>query len=254
MQALSKMWLRRRSRGVWIDPRRKVRTLEGFSQTELDGGQDILAAARRTRDPKLREHFERHAADEMRHGEMFRERAKELRLELGDGPGHRLEPDKLYDLSNSRGGDSHGFLSADQFDELGEIAYVAMLHVAEQKAAQNFEVHHQLNQHDPETRAVFEQILKDELYHVSYTKTFLDKWDKEGHRDEVKAALKKAREWRLMSAWKRLGARSGEHFSRVLLLLFYFVFVTPFALIAKAQARPEGWQDAGQASDLTSQF
>ena len=67
-----------RARAAWSDPERKLKTLESFARTEADGGRDIVAAQRIVRDAELRGHLERHAADELRHAELFHRRAAEL--------------------------------------------------------------------------------------------------------------------------------------------------------------------------------
>ncbi len=240
---------------VWHDPERSVRTLESFAATEEDGGKDLLAAAHRTSDPDLRQHLERHAQDELRHAEMFRERAGALRAErvqlksvaTGD------ELDRPYDLARGRDGqDAHGFFTAGLYDELGEVAYVGMLHVAEQRAAEMFAEHLALTEgHDTATAAVFASILKDEKYHVAYTGTFLERWRKEGRSAEVRRALKSARASRSMSAWKALGLRSAGGFGRVCMWLTYWTLFAPFALLGRRRAFTEAaWSEpAGTQRD-----
>ena len=125
---------RRRNQAVWSDPVRKLRTLQGFAETEEDGGKDLVSAALRVSSPELRGHIERHAEDELRHAELFRKRARELEAESSRLAHGNETSDKPYDLTSRRPGvevDSHGFYSSGLFDELGEVAYVAMLHVAE---------------------------------------------------------------------------------------------------------------------------
>ena len=65
-------FLRIRSRSLWSDPIRKIQTLESFSQTEIDAGESILRSLKHVDDPQLRAHLERHAKDELRHGDLFR--------------------------------------------------------------------------------------------------------------------------------------------------------------------------------------
>jgi hypothetical protein len=241
---LGQFLARRRYRSVWTDPVRRFRTLVSFSETEEDGGKDLLAAARRIRDADLRGHILRHAADERRHASMFRMRAAEVREAAGGDSGDGAS-DKAYDLGRGRGGgdlDAHGFFNAGLYDELGEVAYVAMLHVAEQRAAEFFELHHSLTEHDAETRAVFESILKDEKYHVAYTGRILEKWRREGRGAEVDKGLKGARASRFMGAWKRLGVRSGGAFSRIMMRVMYWTVLLPFGLIAARSRQRGGWQ------------
>jgi hypothetical protein len=244
------LWLRRRLGHVWADPVRTHRTLLSFAETEADGGKDLSRAARRVADSELRAHLERHARDEMRHAELFRQRAAEVaaeaRLPLAAGDA----PDRPCDLSRARPGlelDAHGFFNAGRIDELGELEYVAMLHVAERNAAQLFAAHRDvLAPHSP-TRALFEEILRDEKYHVAYTRTFLDKWRRQGRGAEVDRALGAARGARWLGAWKRFGLRSAAGFSRTVLLVLYWTLIAPFGLFSRRRPLPSGWQ-AGAAA------
>jgi hypothetical protein len=110
-----------------------------------------------------------------------------------------------------------------------------MLHVAEKRAAELFEVHCALNADDPRTHEMFEEILRDEKYHIAYTKTFLDKWRKQGRGVEVDKALKSARGSRLMGAWKRLGVRSAAGFSQAVLFVLYWTVLAPFGLLTRGR-------------------
>ena len=234
-----------KNRAVWREPRRKLLTLESFARTEEDGGRDLLVAARRIGDAELRKHLERHAEDEIRHAALFRRRAADLR---GEHPSLVLgeQADKPYDLSRGRGADvdAHGFLNSGLVDQLGEVDYVAMLHVAEARAAELFEMHRELSRDDAQMTALFDVILKDEKYHCAYTQRFLEKWRAEGRGRDVDEALKRARGSRLLGAWKRLGLRAGAGFSRVLLYVFYYTLLVPFSLKARGSARGAGWRTA----------
>jgi len=246
-----------RDRAAWSDPHRKVLTLESFSKTEEDGGRDLLAAARRVSDPDLRGHIERHAADEMRHAELFRERARATRAELHLADPDSDRPDRPYDLSRGRRGleqDAHGFFNAGLYDELGEVEYVAMLHVAESRAEQLFAHHRALVSDDPACAAMFEEILKDEKYHMAYTKRFLERWERQGRAGEVKRALRAARSSRALDAWKRLGVRSAAGFGRVVLWVSYWTFVVPFGLATRNRERATGFREpAVRANPLDGQ-
>ena len=239
------MLARRRNRAVWADPVRKMRTLHGFAETEEDGGKDLAAAALRVSDGDLRGHLERHADDELRHAELFRGRARELEARSARSAHSSEQSDKPYDLSSRRPGvelDSHGFYNSGLFDELGEVAYVAMLHVAEQRAVQLLEMHRDLNDSDPETRAVFDQVLRDEHYHVAYTERFLERWRADGREQEVRLALRAARRSRFAGAWKRLGTRSAAGFSKAVLYVLYWTALAPMALVGKLTREKSRWQ------------
>lgn len=255
--SLADLLARPRYRAAWADLSRKVRTLESFSQTEADGGRDIAAAALRVGDEEIRGHLLRHAEDEKRHAEMFRHRAADLRAEHGLAHDEDQDSDKLYDLTRGRPDtelDAHGFYTVGLLDELGEVPYLAMLHVAEQRAEKLFDLHASLIEDDPETQAVFLSILKDEKYHVAYTGRILDKWRKEGRERDVKRALRGARESRFIGAWKRLGLRSGGGLAKVLLIAMYWTVLAPFGLLGSRRTQPSGWREARSVGTVRSQY
>jgi rubrerythrin len=232
--------VRWRHRYAWSDPARKLRTLESFAETEEDGGRDLETAARRASDPELRQHLQRHAADELRHAALFRRHAAELRSRSAHAARDAREADQAYDLSRGRRGhevDAHGFFRAGLCDELGDVAYVAMLHVAERRAERLFEVHRRLNADDAALQAVFAEILRDEKYHVAYTQRFLERWRQAGRAQEVAEGLRCARASRLLGAWRRLGVRSAAGFAHALLFVLYWTLLLPFGLLARS-ARP----------------
>jgi len=235
---------RRRCRAAWSDPGRKLLTLESFARTEEDGGRDIASAARAVRDPELRAHLERHAADEARHAGLFRDRARALRAEGVSAPSTPAAP----------GPDLHGAHAGGLFADLGEVGYVAFLHVAERRARDLFELHRELVGADAATRALFEDILRDEKYHVAYTGTILERWRRQGRGGEVRAALAQARGSRWLEGWKRFGARAGARLSRAILRVLYFTLLAPAAIPARKLARERGgWRPPPAGRDPRSQ-
>jgi len=50
---------------------------------------------------------------------------------------------------------------------------------------------------------------------------------------------------RLWEGWKRVGRKIGDFQARVLLTLFYFVVLAPFALAVRLMADPLGLKQAG---------
>jgi len=248
-----------RYRSVWTDPARKLRTLESFAETEEDGGKDLEVAARRVHDPDLREHLERHAADERRHAQLFRQHAAAVRAASALETRTQTESDQAFDLARGRkeGVDAHGFFKAGMIDEMGEVSYLAMVHVAEEKAAKIFALHHSLTGDDPALAATFEGILKDEKYHVAYTQRFLEKWEKEGRGREVKDGLRAARSSRFMADWRRIGIRSGAGFAQVLLFVLYWTILAPFGLVARRREPRDPVREIASTADaasLRSQF
>jgi len=253
-------WLeRRRYQAVWSDAHRALLTLESFAETEEDGGRDLLAAAPRIHDEEVLTHIRHHADDEVRHARLFRDRAQEVAEAQGRHLG-ALEEDKgkAYDLSGTRAADqvnAHGFFQAGLFDEMGEVGYVAMLHVAEQRAAHIFTQHSAAARAagDKATTEIFEEILKDEKYHVAWTATVLKRWRGEGRDAEVSRALKSAKRGRALDAWRRLGLRSASGFATVLICVLYWTALAPFGLIARLLRPRAGWQEV-RGAGMGSQY
>lgn len=255
-------WLEhRRYRALWADPHRSLLTLESFAETEEDGGKDLVAAGKRITDAEILGHLQRHAADELRHARMFRERAAEVAAAQGRHLGTKDEEmGRAYDLSGRRAPEevnSHGFFQAGLFDEMGEVGYIAMVHVAEKRAAQIFERHARAARaaQDPQTAEIFSSILRDEKYHVAWTGTVLERWRGEGRAAEVDRAESRARRGRLMDAWRRVGLRSASGFAHVMLAAAFWTVLAPFGLLARLQ-RPAaaGWREPRAGGGLDSQY
>src|SRR5213080_806816 len=173
-------------RWIWGDVERRVQKLLRFSETEIDGGRDILRAAELTSDPVLRRLYLEHAIDEFRHGLMFRQRGSVLRdLAL------RSKPTLQLDWPSSGG---HG-LDDLQIEKESDGSLLAFLHLSEKAAASRFTVYRDVMQHDPPTQAIFVDILNDERFHMNYTLTHLVRVAPERHRRHLWRA-------RLSRLWK----------------------------------------------------
>jgi hypothetical protein len=217
-------------RWVWGDLDRRLRKLLTFAEVETDGGRDILRAAEVTPDPLLRRLYLEHAIDELRHGDLFRERgAALLRLR---GSAREL----LLDGNPLPGG--HG-LDDLRIDGEPDHRLLAFLHVAEKSAAGRFAIYRELVDDDPPTRAIFEQILRDEVFHMNYTYTQLTRISPQTYRHHVWHARAK----RLWNRYLRVAAAIAALMGSALLTVMYFVLLPPFAWLARrAQRRePSGW-------------
>ncbi len=218
-------------RWIWRDATRRGHKLLGFSEVEADGGRDLVRAAELTNDPILRRLFLVHASDEGRHAELFRRRGAQLLA----GPSRRARPGfqgqwlapgerGLDDLRVGAGGDD---------------ALLAFLHLSEKAAARDFAAYRDVLDHDPSTRAVFEEILKDEQFHMKYTRLQLSRVAprRQGW------LLWRARLGRLWKAYLRAAAALAGLIGTLVLTIQYFVVLPPFALLAKRAARrePVGW-------------
>ena len=215
---------------VWSDSDRRLRKLLTFADVETDGGRDILRAAEVTPDPLLRRLYLEHAIDELHHGDLFRERGAALfrarggarRVLLGGNPlpgGHGLD-----DL---------------RIDGQPDRTLLAFLHVAEKSAAGRFAIYRGLVDDDPQTRAIFEEILRDEVFHMNYTYKQLTRVAPDRYRRHVWHA----RARRLWNRYLRVASALAAVIGLLMLSAIYFVLLPPFAWLAKRSERrePAGW-------------
>jgi hypothetical protein len=223
-------------RWVWRDRDRRVRKLLTFADVESDGGRDILRAAELTPDPLLRRLYLEHAIDELHHGDLFRRRGAALVNAAGGRRGVRFSGDPLP------GG--HG-LDDLRIDGEPDHRLLAFLHVAEAAAADRFTLYRDLVGDDPETQAIFEQILRDEVFHMNYTHTQLARVSPRGYRRHVWYA----RGRRVWNRYVRLAAAFGSIVSSAMLTLIYFIVLPPFAWMARRAERvePIGWAPVARA-------
>jgi rubrerythrin len=213
---------------VWRCPRRRGRKLLTFARTEADGSRHLARAAERTRDGRLRTLFLRHAADERRHADTFTRRGRAL---LANEAGSAIEANWL--APGERG------LDELRLEDHSDASLLAFLHLSERAAAQRFAVYRDVLACDPETREVFGAILRDEVFHMSYTKVQLERVSPLHRRQ-----LLWARAGRLWKAYLRLATAIAALLGTVMLLAQYFILLPIFALVAKRNARrePVGWR------------
>jgi hypothetical protein len=218
-------------RWIWRDPERRVQKLLRFGETEIDGGRDLLRAAEVTRDPLLRRLYLVHAADEHHHGLLFRRRAAAL-LQTMSAPSVTV----LHAEWLAPGG--HG-LDDLQVDQESDETLLAFLHESEKGAASRFTVYRDVLHLDPVTQGVFDDILRDEMFHMNYTLTQLVRVSPERHR----SCLWRARLGRLWKAYLRVASALAGVIGGLMLTIQYFTLVPIFAWLAKRAERrePIGW-------------
>jgi rubrerythrin len=219
---------------VWRDTGRRARKLLRFAETEADGGRDLVRAAEVTPDPLLRRLFLLHARDEKRHADLFRGRGTALLREIPAAARSGYRADWL--APGERGLDD---LRIEQM-EAGPL--LAFLHLSEKTAVTDFTSYCDVLEHDPQTRSLFEQVLRDEAYHMDYTLSQLDRVSPR----RARLALWRARLSRLWKAYVRLSVALAGLISGLILTILYFTVLVPFALVAKRAARREcsGWSTA----------
>ncbi len=212
---------------AWRGDRRIADKLMGFSATELGSALDMLRAAELTTDPDLRRLFMKHALDEARHAQQFRDAAKQL---LGRDP-------------EVRPWERHHALRQDLFERWGVTRFVAFVWISEAKASRQFEVLCGHFSGRPELQDLFARVGRDERYHVAYSKHLLDMWRAEGRGAEVDRALREIRLSLAWMAWRRAGRRIGELMTLGLMAALYVAVVPVFALLQRALERPQhGWR------------
>jgi rubrerythrin len=201
-----------------------------FAATEADGGRDLSRAAELTADPVLRRLFLRHAEDERHHADLFRARGRELLAELGGGRPAWFEASWIS--PGERGGDDL------RVEDESDASLLAFLHLSERKAAVRFVVYRDVVP-DEETRAVFGRIVRDEVFHMRYTRSQLER---------VAPTLQRRHLWmarasRLWKGYLRVAAALAGLLGTAVLLAQYFVVLPAFALLAKRAERRErpGW-------------
>ena len=233
-------------RWIWSDTHRRIQKLLRFGETETDGGRDILRAAEVTSDPLLRRLYLEHAIDEFRHGVLFRHRAAALLKVSASNSNSDFQGDWL-----APGG--HG-LDDLQVDSESDSDMLAFLHLSEKAAASRFTVYRDVMEHDPPTRAVFEEILHDENFHMNYTLTQLVRVEPERHKRHIW----RARASRLWKTYLRLATGIAGILGSIVLTIQYFVLLPPFAWLAKRAAQREhlGWTtvSVGRSESLDRQY
>jgi hypothetical protein len=217
-------------RWVWRDADRSARKLLTFAATDADGGRDLSRAAERTSDPLLRRLFLRHAADEQRHADLFRARGRTILAHLGSRRAGRFEG--RWITPGERGPDDL------RVEAAGDPSLLAFLHLSERAAAGRFAVYRDVIG-DAATREVFQRVLQDEVFHMSYTRAQLERIVPEHHGRH----LWRARAVRLWKAYLRVAMAIAGAIGTLVLLAQYFLVLPVFAALAKRAARrePPGW-------------
>ena len=181
-------------RWVWSDFDRRVRKLLAFAEVEADGGRDILRAAeahaRSAAAPALSRARHRRAAP--------RRSVPPARRGAAPARADAVER-RSFDASPLPGG--HGLDDLRVEDEPDD-RLLAFLHVAEKAAAGRFAIYRDVVADDPATRAIFEEILRDEVFHMNYTYTQLARVLPGSHRRQ----LWRARASRLWKRYLRVAA------------------------------------------------
>lgn len=214
----------------WRSDRALAEHLRGFSATEAGSALDMLKAAELETDPKLRTQFFRHALDEARHAELFRRAASDL-----DGPGATRDDTLVIRATRQN-----------LFARYGLVRFLAFVFLSERRAARTFEVLRRRYADRPEIESLFATILKDERFHVAYSRAALATLAERGRAAEVRMALWSIRLESAWAAYKRVGRVASDALARLLSAVLYFVVLPAFVLIERSRLAEQGWQTPKQ--------
>jgi hypothetical protein len=207
----------------------------------------MAQAAESTDDPVLRRLYLRHSLDEQKHSTWFSARARAIlgtldeRAKRGTFQANWLSP---------------GERGLDDLDVSGEstASLLAFLFLSERKGARRFLVYRDVLGADPETRALFGEVIPDEAFHTNYTFAQLRRVAPKRYRLHILWARVEI----LWKAYLRAASAVAGLMGAVVLSVQYFTLLPVFALLAKRSARRElpGWaksRSAG-ASPLDAQY
>ena len=204
-----------------------------------------MRAAEVTSDPVLRRLFLKHALDEQRHADLFRSRGVALIRTLPAGASS-VQPNWM--APGERGLDDL------QVEDEGDEALLAFLHLSEKAAAKDFANYAAVLGTDPSTRDVFEKVLHDETFHMTYTRAQLQRVAPQRADRRIWAARLR----RMWKAYLRLAAGLAGLVGGVVLTLQYYLILPPFALAARraAKAEPLGFTPVAPSRNgpLTGQY
>ncbi len=208
---------------VWRSPARMAGKLAEFGATEAGSALDMLRAAELTDDPRLRRLFFRHALDEAGHARLFREVARAV-----DPAGAAPLTDRARVHARRQ----------DLFAALGAADFLAFVHRAEQGGEAHFRaLVGALARTRPDLAALFEDVARDERFHVRYSARWLARVSDEPQQVLLRAGLSAA--W---ATWKRAGRGVGERVATVFLLGVFLLVLPPFAIAQRLLDRERtGW-------------
>ncbi|PRQ10000.1 ferritin-like domain-containing protein [Enhygromyxa salina] len=216
---------------VWRSPARSADKLHGFALAEHGSMLDLRLAARLTPSPTRAAAYLRHADDETRHAQMFGKRARQLAREAGLARGHAVwEPIRAD--------------SEQLFVGLGELDFLAFVHVGEARAIEQFLVYVAYFQAQGRERdaSLLTTILVDEHRHADYTRALL--FELADSEAAARRALRRVRRWEAWRTWLRAGRFLAERVYMVAMLLVYLLAAPLGLLVRWARPLTRGWRDA----------
>lgn len=216
---------------VWNLPGNAAAKFYRFSLTEYSSVLDLTLAANLTPSDDRASQYLRHLQDELKHTQIFYARAGKLRAERGQKPLPPPGPEyeKLFEL-------------------LGEKRFLAFVHIGEKRGCLQFTSYARYfaARGDDHTSSIFTTVLKDETFHMNYTRALLV--DLCGSEKAARRELAKAALWEGYRNWLRAGRTlTGRLF--VLISLLAYPLLLPYKAIAAL--RPGKPATTGWAADAS---
>lgn len=218
------LWLRAFAwlggRWAFSSQRRAARLLHGFARTEAQSQLELRLAARACTDDSRRARYLRHALDETRHAQAFAEHARELARAAGAEGFARPSAgcERLY-------------------ERLGEVRFLAFVHVGEQRGRAEFETYARLSRQRGAnaTALLFEGLIADERQHEAYTAQLLTEL---AGVDGARGAVRWVRRWQAWREFRRRGRKLASALYGASMLLLYLA-LAPFALTLRLFGKTE---------------
>ena len=200
-------------------PWRAARKLHGFARTEEQSQLELRQAARACIDARRRARYLRHALDEARHAQAFAEHAEELARAAGalGFPRPSASSENLY-------------------EHLGEVRFLAFVHVGERRGRIEFETYARLlRRRGADALAMlFEDLVQDERQHEAYSARLLEELTGEAG---ARSAVRWMKRWQAWRAFRRHGRALAGALYRATMLLVY-VLLAPLGLALRLTAKP----------------
>ncbi len=195
-----------------MSKRRAAARFRSFALAEHGSMLDLKLAARLTPCPQRSALYLRHAQDESVHARMFAKQANAVRGALG-------QPSLPAPNADIEG----------LFEGLGELAFLAFVHLGERRACSLFEAHRDhFARREPQTAKLFDRILADEAQHATYTGTLLV--ELAGSAEMAGKSLRRAQRWEAWRRFRRLGRSLTGVLYRVSMWALY-AGCLPFAVL-----------------------
>lgn len=211
---------------VWRRPGHSARKLHGFALAEHGSMLDLRLAARATPSPERAAAYLRHADDETRHCQMFSKRARQLARAAGLPPPATVRAD-----------------SEQLFFSLGELDFLAFVHVGEARAIVQFDTyvaHFEATGREREA-SLFKAILVDERRHADYTRALL--FELAPSESDARRALRRVRRWEAWRSWLRAGRVLAEAVYVASMSIVYLLAAPLAVLVRVVRPTPRGWRD-----------